>query len=290
MAKTIKFNLILDGYPIRTLEDLQEHFSIEDILDYQQNGLLARWLDVRGYESQRNAVKAINNKNGAKQILKDLIRIFEIPIQPADVDKAIAILGYLNKQKHFEERCKQNAMDRNLVIESYHTEYNKLIGHMIDNSNNMSLLKADVLQLEREYKRLFHLDFQSLYFKLLNAAPKAIYAMMTRQFFRDYLFDKDVDPNIKRSITENLSKPDKISVHLESDVIYVDRNTSGNWDPIEPPSRKVMVLYAGNASVRNADVRGEQIAPSAVNEHFPILRGLDIQSTSSSSFVFYMEV
>lgn len=44
MAKTIKFNLICDGYPARTIEDLQNHFSVEDMLDYYENGLLAKRL------------------------------------------------------------------------------------------------------------------------------------------------------------------------------------------------------------------------------------------------------
>ncbi len=42
MAKTIKFNLICDNEPIRTIEDLQNHFSVEDVLAYYHNGLLLR--------------------------------------------------------------------------------------------------------------------------------------------------------------------------------------------------------------------------------------------------------
>ena len=34
MAKTIKFNLICDNTPVRTIEDLQNNFSIEDVLNY----------------------------------------------------------------------------------------------------------------------------------------------------------------------------------------------------------------------------------------------------------------
>lgn len=34
MAKTIKFNLDCDDHSIRTIEDLREHFSVEDILNY----------------------------------------------------------------------------------------------------------------------------------------------------------------------------------------------------------------------------------------------------------------
>lgn len=46
MAKTIKFNLICDEKPVRTIEDLQNSFSIEDVLNYYNNQLLHRWLRV----------------------------------------------------------------------------------------------------------------------------------------------------------------------------------------------------------------------------------------------------
>ena len=52
MAKTIKFNLICDNKPIRTIEDLRENFSIEDVLEYYNNGLLQHWLLVYGYEKK----------------------------------------------------------------------------------------------------------------------------------------------------------------------------------------------------------------------------------------------
>lgn len=44
MAKTIKFNLICDEYSALTIEDLQNHFSVEDLLDYYEKGLLAKRL------------------------------------------------------------------------------------------------------------------------------------------------------------------------------------------------------------------------------------------------------
>ncbi len=49
MAKTIKFNLILDDKPVRTIEELQENFCIDDILEFYEKGLLQKWLKVRGY-------------------------------------------------------------------------------------------------------------------------------------------------------------------------------------------------------------------------------------------------
>ena len=77
MAKTIKFNLICDEKPVRTIEDLQSNFSIEDVLDYYNNKLLHRWLSVRGYNSELEAVSAIYC-NDPIEIIKELIRIFVV--------------------------------------------------------------------------------------------------------------------------------------------------------------------------------------------------------------------
>lgn len=63
MAKTIKFNLICDDYSVRTIEDLQEHFSIEDVLAYYKNKLLQRWLLVRGYTKELESVNQITVSN-----------------------------------------------------------------------------------------------------------------------------------------------------------------------------------------------------------------------------------
>ena len=77
MAKTIKFNLTCDGKPIRTLEDLRNNFSVEDVLPYYQNGLLQRWLDVRGFTDELNAVNAISSRDEI-EIIKSLVKISAI--------------------------------------------------------------------------------------------------------------------------------------------------------------------------------------------------------------------
>ena len=68
MAKTIKFNLICDGNPVRTIDDLKENFSIEDILDYYKEGLLHRWLKVRGYNDYLDRINEI-------RILKNILKL-----------------------------------------------------------------------------------------------------------------------------------------------------------------------------------------------------------------------
>ena len=93
MAKTIKFNLICDNTPVRTIEDLQNNFSIEDVLNYYRNGLLCRWLEVRGYDEQLKKVKAIRATD-SMDIIKELITIFEISCDMKKVEEYIYILKY----------------------------------------------------------------------------------------------------------------------------------------------------------------------------------------------------
>lgn len=186
MAKTIKFNLILDNYPVRNLEDLQEHFSIEDMLKYYRNGLLLRWLDVRGYKEQYEAVKAMEDELNRKEIIIELVKIFEIEIELSDIEKGISILNYLDEEKELNAIYKENAFSKKQIIDDYHSGYEALIYHMEVNNQNMAILKADVIELEREYFGLFQLNYYNLYYRLFNSAPKAIFAILTRDKLRSY--------------------------------------------------------------------------------------------------------
>lgn len=290
MAKTIKFNLILDGHSVRTLEELQEHFSIEDILNYHKNGLLIRWLDTRSYEAQRDAVEKLTGKDD-KITIKELIRIFNVGISPDDAEKAISVFGYLEEQKRLEEKYQANAFSTNQIIEDYHAGYDSLIQHIENNKDNIALIKADVIEMERKYFELFKLDQYNLYFRLLEKSPKAIYAMLTRQAFRDYFLGEKVAKNIQKSIEDDLSAPARIIEILGADLKEVKQDTQGNWDPIEPPQIEVMVLNISTGThVRNADVRTEKFDSSVVNKKYKLLKGLDFQSKGYANDLLYMEV
>ena len=57
VGKRIKFNLRCDGESVRNLEELREHFCVEDVLEYFNNGLLSRWLEVRRFTQERKRRK-----------------------------------------------------------------------------------------------------------------------------------------------------------------------------------------------------------------------------------------
>lgn len=229
MAKTVKFNLILDGYPVRNIEGLQEHFSIEDMLDYYNKGLLERWLEVRNYSGQLEKVRAIKESD-IKGIARELVSIFEIETDDSQMEKALAIFSYLEEEKIVNEEYRESAYKKSEIISDYHAGYDALIQHMIDNRSDMALLKADVLELERSYFGLFRLDYYSLYFRLLKEAPKAVYAMLTRPALSGFYLGKDVPSQLERSLNNDIIPIAKIYEHMQEDVTVV-RRYPGMWDP-----------------------------------------------------------
>ncbi len=291
MAKTIKFNLILDGYPVRTLEGVQEHFSIEDMLEYFRNGLLERWLEVRDYVEELEAVKDIDPEADDDEVVKTLIQIFDIAINNEDVEKGIEILTYLKRARELNAEYKKDAFEKHQVIEAYHAGYEATVQHMIDNKDNMALLKADVLEIEREYLGLFGLNHYELYFTLEEQAPQAIFAFLTRDAFRKYWIDEGSNPKILGSIKRQLLPVDTMKSILGENLKVVTRNTQAMWDPIERPEVNLMLLRIQPGTfVKNAGEFAEKLSADDVNEKFLRLKGLEYQCNIETYELLYMEV
>ena len=60
----------------------------------------------------------------------------------------------------------------------------------------MAILKADAIQLEREYLGLFELNYVDLYFRLYETAPKAIFAILTIDVFRKYWVGENANEKV----------------------------------------------------------------------------------------------
>lgn len=298
MAKTIKFNLILDGFPVRNLEGLREHFSIEDMLEYYSNGLLVKWLGVREYAEEFEKVKALSdsdeNRAGTSyDIVSELIKIFGIEVDDARIQEDLAIFDYIDEKKICLKEYKENAFKVDRIIDDYHAGYDALIRHMIDNRDNMALLKADVYALENTYMGLFRLDYFNLYMTLVNEAPKAIYALLTRPALREFYLGENVPSRITRSLRTDIIPYDKIYEHIRADVRVVQRDTQGMWDPIERGDVDLMVLFIAPSGAFVKSYQGpldEKLGFADINEKFALLKGLEYQCNSSSYELVYMEV
>lgn len=292
MAKTIKFNLILDNYPVRNIEGMQEHFSIEDMLKYFDNGLLLRWLNVRGYEKEYEKVSAIDKNADKKTIITELVKIFEVvDLDDSEIEKAIGILYYLEEEKLLNAVYKENAFEKKQVIDDYNFGYTALVMHMEENKDNMAVLKADAIQMEREYFGLFELNYYELYFRLLVSAPKALFAILTRDAFRKFWIGEEANAKIYTSVKYSLLVKSKAKEILGDDLKIVKRNTQAMWDPIERPEVKLMVINIDSGTfIKNAGNFSEKLGSTDVNDKLVKFDGLEYQCNDESYELLYMEV
>lgn len=191
MAKRIKFNLICDGYPVRTIEELQEHFAIEDILDYYNGNdkLLLRWLELREFNDELSKVKAITATE-SKEIIKDLARIFGVDIDEDDID------SYFRSETYRKERDKRykNAAKADLsihtVIEQYRLGYLQQIKGL--ESSNAQDRKFAVEKLAIDYKWALELDMDNIIERFkCNKDISNVFEFIKNPLTRRMLLDTD---------------------------------------------------------------------------------------------------
>ncbi|MDD7513837.1 MAG: hypothetical protein PUK08_01295 [Campylobacter lanienae] len=172
MAKKIKFNLQVNGASVSSLESLQNNFNIEDIMEHFKSGLLMRWLEVQGLETELKELKKLdqNSDNLAQSILK----IFDMDF---DKNALKIILNDINYKEYKENLLKTNEnLDKNAksFLREYHNKFHDIIWDIIKNSENVEKIKSNLKIIENDYFDLFLLQFQTLVNVFKTDAPLAL--------------------------------------------------------------------------------------------------------------------
>lgn len=291
MAKTIKFNLILDGYSVRNIEEVREHFSVEDMLKYYGSGLLQRWLKVRGYEKELAAIEKIEPQAGNKEVVFELIEAFDMAdISKDQVEESVAILEFTDDERVRNALYAEDAISKKEIIADYHSTYRKIVDYMIEHKKSMPLLKAAALQMERECLGLFELDQSRLFGLLYNRAPMAIYAMLMIDSFRNIWLNDDYN-DLYRSELNNIASAYMGKEILGDYIRIVTRDTQAMWDPIERSEVTVMVIAIGNGTfIKNAGEFHEKLSITDVNGKLLKMNGLEYQCNDARKELLYIEV
>ncbi len=87
-----KDRLVMNGFPVRNLEELQAFFSPEAALRYFRDGSLAAWLWENGYEEKAEAVRSADAARTECEILKDLAAALGVPLEEKEIRRMLAIL------------------------------------------------------------------------------------------------------------------------------------------------------------------------------------------------------
>lgn len=227
-----------------------------------------------------------------KEIIISLVKIFEVAdLDRADIEKAVSILTYLDEEKKQNAKYKENARAKERIIADYHFGYRALINHMKEQKENMALLKAAAIQMEKEYLGLFELNYYELYFYLVKYAPKAVFAILTRDALRKYWLGEKANKKIYESIKTSLLVSAHAKKILGADLKVVKRNTQAMWDPIEKPEVNVMVISIKNGTfIKNAGNFSEKLGYDDVEGKLLKLNGLEYQCNNARYELLYMEV
>ncbi|MBS4912981.1 MAG: hypothetical protein KHZ77_02315 [Veillonella sp.] len=207
MTKTIKFNLKCNNQQIRTIENLQHNFVIEDILTYYEKGILDRWLTVHGYEDELKLLRNIKSEDSV-EIIRELLKIFNIETNDEEFEKSVYLLGFqADKKKQLLETEKRNYNVKQ-IIEDYKINYEKIIKAIVDHPTDMPLIKTCINQLMNDYKWIFELNYKELFWLFTKKSQHAIMALLMNSDSRDYFLPIKVGekPNTKLGALLNEKK------------------------------------------------------------------------------------
>ena len=170
MAKTIKFNLMMDGAPVRTLEELRDHFNIEDLLEHYHNGLLQRWLTVRGLQEHSEKIQAISAKNDA-DIARQLITIFEMHGNQEQAQEIIRAIELKKEHHRLLDDLSEKHFKREEVVNAYHQEYEKFLKSLkpdciIMTKNAVDNLSSQINGNFSQLKQVINKQYANIFFLL----------------------------------------------------------------------------------------------------------------------------
>lgn len=322
MAKTVKFNLICDGTPIRTVEDLRDNFSIEDVLAYYDSKLLHRWLSVRGYDNLLKKVEEISSED-SMEIIKSLITLFEVEVDVKKVEESVYILQYNKEREELLSIYKKDEFKANSVVDDHQTGYTQLVDRIVDNANDIAVIRAAITEMINNYYWILEKDHRNLFYKLYYKAPMALFVMLTHEETRKLYLPQmvtvtktkdDGTEEVVETTTDVAKKyddqemaqlmSDKLAMYklvcglistaetiLKDNLLSFAGVTDGYWKDIETKGKKYMIInmQSGNY-VRSAGKAGEELGYSDVLNGFIIIDGIDYKSNNATHKLLYMEV
>ena len=303
MAKTIKFNLICDKYPARTIEDLQNHFSVEDMLEYYKNGLLAKWLDVRGFSRELEYVRMIRDRDPFR-IIEELIRVFDIEEDEAKIRETISDLKLKKKREEATTSIRNKNNDENSILSNYHKRYTGLISGLLSAKDDVPVIKSHIRELADNYPEILKMVHMELFYMLYDKDLwLTIMHLLANEKTKDY-FIPTADELIQASSSQQYKakkdifnlickgiRSDEFESAMGEHLKTAGGCTYETWKNIESSGRNFMIIRMQTCQhVRTAGKRSEQLDYYDIANKFIVLDGIDYVGKYATDILYYMEV
>lgn len=254
---TIKFALLCDGQPVRTLEKLQENFNINDVLEHYESGKLADWLESRDYEEELETLKKINKNVDLLELAKELCKLFDIAVDDSRLKQAVDS-QLVKKEAYHKAQPKDH-------VGAYIEEYKALAKELL---NRHVFNEAVLNRIRKEYKPLYELNKVELYHNLRKNNKKTAMDEMVKNDAALALVVKELTIE-KAAPSQESATAAKTQVKVEnynSQKFYEGKtkvldlsntNSYGITRRLGEPGKKYIVSgvssYEGNVSFINQD-------------------------------------
>ncbi|UTC46790.1 hypothetical protein E4N72_09585 [Treponema vincentii] len=176
MAKVIKFNMMMDGVSVRTMEELIEHFNVSDVLELYESGTLLRWLQAREYLDYAEKIQQIDTEAPLEQKVTALCSAFGF--SSGDIEQAASALLHTKRREAALKEYAQDAASVDKIITSYLADYEKLKADLKEHASDESFIKSAVEQLASVYQPILQYDFKQFYTELRDSTED--YSLITK--------------------------------------------------------------------------------------------------------------
>lgn len=290
MAKKIRFNMLMNNEPVRDINDLRNHFNIDDALAWYKEGLLIRWLNVRGLEKEAKALESLNQKNDL-ELAVAILGIFFPDMSEEEKNIATAHLQFFqNRLQKLAEQGKKK-MDQNEIIAAYHADYDDLVESMLRKPNDYALIKAALKRIYLQYCSLFKLDFRRFFFIFQKECPLGLFALLANSDLRNLNLLRTEDYKLLLDMAEIWLDEHGTESLQQQPYCSWGGETDGYWKDIEPKGKQFLLLRMEEGNfVRSAGKNGEELSAQNVNGKFPIVDGIDYKSNNQFHLLIYLEV
>ncbi|MEZ4525519.1 MAG: hypothetical protein R2941_06310 [Desulfobacterales bacterium] len=152
MPKSIKFNMILDGRPVRDLDGLKENFNIDDLLEHYKSGLLLRWLKVRHFDKLAGKISAIQAEDDL-EIANSLVSCFEMDLNDQEIRAAVYPVVFRKEKQEKLKQFEENSFREKEVVAKYHENYVYILNQLKlkENKGNYAFIKTKLNEIYEDY-------------------------------------------------------------------------------------------------------------------------------------------
>lgn len=204
MTKPIKFNLILDGKPIRDITGLEENFNIDDLLEHYKRGVLQRWLKIRQHSDLLAKVEAITEKDELK-IAESLVNIFGISFSKQEIGDAVYPIIFRRTKENQLKEYEKNFENERAIIKNYHEDYRSLCEGLKKSKNDYSFVKHSLKKMESEFYGLYEMNYSALFYDLMKESPLSVFGVLANQTLRSlFLSHSEIKTSIKDYVDKTL--------------------------------------------------------------------------------------